>query len=611
MCARLLKHTPEEKQGRFYQASERAFEKIIAFYGRTLQVVLRYQTTTLLVAAATLVLTIFLYFVVPKGFFPIQDTGVIQGISEAAQTVSFPEMSELQKKLADVILQDPAVESLSSFIGIDGTNTTLNSGRMLINLKPLDQRRISASDIIRRLQPKLAGISGITLFMQPVQDITVEGRVSRSQFQYTLEDPNADELYKFAPQMVQKLQQQPELLDVASDQQAAGLRAGLVFDRETASRLGITPSTIDQTLYDSYGQRQISTMFTQLNQYHVVLEVQPGFDRNPFDLRNLYIRSGIAGAANTAGSGLVAGGSATSQRFGPSSTPTGSVSTSSSTFAAGSTGSFGGAIASSQVYTNGKQVPLSAFTHWEAATAPITINHQGQFPVVTISFNLPSNASLGDAVDAVNRVKQELAMPASIQGGFQGTAEVFQSSLSNEPLLILAAVVTVYIVLGVLYESYIHPVTILSTLPSAGVGALLALLICRTDFSVIALIGIVLLIGIVKKNAIMMIDFALEAERKEGKTPLDAIYQACLLRFRPIMMTTMAALLGGLPLALGSGTGSELRRPLGITIVGGLLLSQLLTLYTTPVIYLWFDRLASRLFRRGSEGPGSELVPVK
>jgi multidrug efflux pump len=612
MCARLLKHTPEEKQGRFYQASERAFDRIIAFYGRTLQTVLRYQTLTLLIAAATLVLTIILYLVVPKGFFPIQDTGVIQGISEASQSVSFPEMSDLQKKLADVILQDPAVESLSSFIGVDGTNTTLNSGRILINLKPLDQRKISATEIIRRLQPKLAGISGITLFMQPVQDITVEDRVSRSQFQYTLEDPSADELYSFAPQMLEKLKQQPELLDVASDQQASGLRANLVYDRETASRLGITPSIIDQTLYDSYGQRQVSTMFTQLNQYHVVLEVEPGFTQNPFDLRNLYIRSGIASAANTASSGLVAGGSATTQRFGPSSTPAGSASTSSSTFAAASSASLLGApIASSQLFAKGNQVPLSAFTRWQATTAPITINHQGQFPVVTISFNLPNNASLGDAVDAVNRVKQELQMPPSIQGGFQGTAEVFQSSLANEPLLILAAVVTVYIVLGVLYESYIHPVTILSTLPSAGVGALLALLICRTDFSVIALIGMVLLIGIVKKNAIMMIDFALEAERKEGKTPLDSIYQACLLRFRPIMMTTMAALLGGLPLALGSGTGSELRRPLGITIVGGLLLSQLLTLYTTPVIYLWFDRLASRFSKRGSEGPGSELVPVK
>ena len=612
MCSRLLHHTPAEKQGRFYRASERAFDKVIAFYGRTLQTVLRFQTTTLLIAAATFVLTVFLYFVVPKGFFPIQDTGVIQGISEAAQTVSFPEMSASQQKLADVILKDPAVESLSSFIGIDGTNTTLNSGRILINLKPLDERKISASDVIRRLQPQLAKVSGITLFMQPVQDITDEDRVSRTQFQYTLEDPNADELNAFAPQMLAKLQQLPELRDVTSDQQALGLRARLVFDRDTASRLGITPAAIDQTLYDSYGQRQVSTMFTQLNQYHVVLEVKPTFDRNPTDLRDLYIRSGMAASSNTAAGGLVAGGTSTLQSFGPSNTPAASASTSTSTFAAASAGSLLGApIASSQAFASGSQVPLSAFTHWEATTAPVTVNHQGQFPVVTISFNLAPNASLGEAVKAVNQVKQEIGMPASIQSGFQGTAEVFQTSLANEPLLILAAVVTVYIVLGVLYESYIHPVTILSTLPSAGVGALLALLICRIDFSVIALIGMVLLIGIVKKNAIMMIDFALEAERKEGKTPLDSIYQACLLRFRPIMMTTMAALLGGLPLALGSGTGSELRRPLGITIVGGLLLSQLLTLYTTPVIYLWFDRLAQRFSRRGSEGPGQELVPVK
>jgi len=612
MCARLLHHTPPEKQGRFYRASERAFDKIIAFYGRTLQVVLRFQTTTLLVAAATFVLTVFLYFVVPKGFFPIQDTGVIQGISEAAQTTSFAEMSVLQQKLADVILKDAAVESLSSFIGVDGTNTTLNSGRILINLKPLDERRISASDVILRLQPQLAKISGITLFMQPVQDITVEDRVSRTQFQYTLEDPSADELNSFAPQMLAKLQQSPELRDVTSDQQALGLRARLVFDRETASRLGITPSAIDQTLYDSYGQRQISTMFTQLNQYHVVLEVKPAFGRNPGDLRDLYIRSGAATSNSTAAGGLVAGGTASLQSFGPSSTPSASASTSSAAFAAAPAGSLlGGSIASSQVFAGGSQVPLSTFTHWEATTAPVTVNHQGQFPVVTISFNLAPGASLGEAVEAVNKVKQEIGMPASVQSGFQGSAEVFQTSLANEPLLILAAVITVYIVLGVLYESYIHPITILSTLPSAGVGALLALLVCRTDFSVIALIGIVLLIGIVKKNAIMMIDFALEAERKEGKTPLDSIYQACLLRFRPIMMTTMAALLGGLPLALGSGTGSELRRPLGITIVGGLLLSQLLTLYTTPVIYLWFDRLAQRFSKHRSEGPGTELIPAK
>ncbi len=617
MCSKLLKQNPPEKQGRFYRASERAFEAVIAFYGRTLQTVLRFQTTTLLVAAGTLVLTVVLFILIPKGFFPIQDTGVIQGISEAPETVSFPRMSSLQQQLASVILKDPAVQSLSSFIGIDGTNTTLNSGRIQINLKPLAERNASASDVIRRLQPELARVSGITLYMQPVQDITVEDRVSRTQFQYTLEDPNADELNQFAPRMLAKMKQLPELRDVASDQQALGLRASLVLDRETASRLGITPSMIVQTLYDSYGQRQISTMFTQLNQYHVVLELKPRFAQHPLDLRDLYIRSGTApsSAPSTSAPGVVAGGSATTRSNGPSSTPAPTTSTPSlsgpTTNGSESEPFSGGQVPSSLAFPNGNQVPLSAFTRVQTTTAPITINHQGQFPVVTLSFNLAPNASLGDAVDAVNRVKDEIGMPASIEGAFQGSAEAFRASLANEPMLILAAVVTVYIVLGVLYESYIHPITILSTLPSAGVGALLALFICGIDFGVIALIGIVLLIGIVKKNAIMMIDFALEAERKEGKPPLEAIYQASLLRFRPIMMTTMAALLGGLPLALGSGTGSELRRPLGITIVGGLIVSQLLTLYTTPVIYLWFDRLARRFSRKRREQPGSELVPTK
>jgi multidrug efflux pump len=615
MCSKLLKYTPPERQGRFYRASERAFDRVIAFYGRTLQVVLRYQTTTMLVAAATLVFTGLLFIYIPKGFFPIQDTGVIQGISEAPQTISFPQMSNLQQQLATVILKDPAVESLSSFIGIDGTNTTLNSGRILINLKPLDQRDANATEVIRRLQPKLAEISGITLYMQPIQDLTVEDRVSRTQFQYTLEDPSADELDDFAPKMLAKLQQRPELRDVASDQQALGLRQNLLYDRQTAMRLGITPSMIDQTLYDSYGQRQVSTIYTQLNQYHVVLEVKPNFHQHPINLRDLYIRSGTA----TSNSGVVAGGSATQASFGPSSTPlsvsssAGSLSASNGSIAStNSNGPFsGGPIPSTNAYPNGSQVPLSAFARMAQTTAPITINHQGQFPVVTLSFNLAPGASLGQAVKAVNQVKQELGMPASIEGAFQGTAEAFQASLANEPILILAAVVTVYIVLGVLYESYIHPVTILSTLPSAGVGALLALIVTGNDFSIIALIGIVLLIGIVKKNAIMMIDFALEAERKEGKPPLEAIYQASLLRFRPIMMTTMAALLGGLPLALGSGTGSELRRPLGITIVGGLIFSQLLTLYTTPVIYLWFDRLAVRFSPARRRTPGTELVPEK
>jgi multidrug efflux pump len=559
MCSKLLKHKSEARQGRFYRASERAFNSVIAFYGRTLKWVLGWQLATLLVAATTLGVTIFLFFVIPKGFFPIQDTGVIQGVSEAAQSVSFPEMSRQQQQLSKIILQDPAVDNLSSFIGIDGTNTTLNSGRILINLKPLSARDLSASDVIRRLQPEVAKVPGITLYMQPVQDLSVEDRVSRTQFQYTLEDPNVDELNTFAPRMLAKLQTLPELSDVASDQQILGLQAKLVVDRNTASRLGITTSAIDQTLYDAYGQREVSTIFTQLNQYHVVLEVKTGFEKNPSGLNDLFIQSGA----------LVPGA--------PS-------------------------IHSSSAFPNAGQIPLNSFSRMETTTVPITVNHQGQFPVVTLSFNLAPSASLGDAVTAVNKVKDGIGMPPSVQAAYQGTAQAFQSSLANEPVLIAAALITVYLVLGILYESYIHPLTILSALPSAGVGALIALMIFRNDFSVIALIGIVLLIGIVKKNAIMMIDFALAAERKEGMKPEDAIYQACLLRFRPIMMTTMAALLGAVPLAFGSGSGSELRRPLGITIIGGLLISQLLTLYTTPVIYIWFDRLGARFSRRSEAG---------
>jgi multidrug efflux pump len=616
MASKLLRHTPEASQGRLFRASEHAFNSIIAFYGKTLRFVLRFQTTTLLVAAATLVFTIVLFILIPKGFFPIQDTGIIQGVSEAAETVSFPEMAHEQQELARIILRDPAVESLSSFIGIDGTNTTLNSGRIQINLKPLEDRNISATDVIRRLQPELAAVPGITLFMQPVQDLSVEDRVSRTQFQYTLEDASAEELNTFAPRMLERLQQLPELRDVASDQQVLGLRARVIFDRPTAYRLGITPSEIDQTLYDAYGQRQVSTIFTQLNQYHVVLEVAPEFGQNPLNLRDLYIRTGMGASAGA--TGVVSGGSSAAQVFGPQSGAGASIASASTAASANnptiaSSVAFGGTASSSTAFPNGGQVPLSAFSHVEMSSAPITVNHQGQFPVVTLSFNLAPNASLGDAVDAVNRVKNEIGMPASVQAAFQGTAEAFQASLANEPILILAALVTVYIVLGVLYESYIHPITILSTLPSAGVGALLSLSLFHQDFSIISLIGIILLIGIVKKNGIMMIDFALEAERKEGMQPLDAIYQACLLRFRPIMMTTMAALLGAVPLAFGAGTGSELRRPLGITMIGGLIFSQALTLYTTPVIYLWFDRLARRFARQHEYEiePGAEPLPAE
>ncbi len=544
MAAKLLKHKPKEKQGWLFKASERTFEAIIRLYGATLTVVLRHRIMTLLVAIATLAATVYLYIVVPKGFFPVQDTGVILGISEAEQSISFAAMAERQQTLAGEILKDPAVASLSSFIGIDGTNSTLNSGRIQINLKPLEERLVSSGEVIRRLQTNVGKVAGITLFMQSVQDLTVESRVSRTQYQYSMEDPNAKELAEWTPRMLEAFRSLPELVDVASDQQDAGLQMKLMIDRDTASRLGITPQMIDDTLYDAFGQRQISTMFTQLNQYHVVLEVPPEFRNQPDDLDHIYIRT-----------------------------------------------------------SSGGQTPLSAVAHIEHTTAPLAINHQGQFPVTTISFNLAPGASLGQAVEAIHQVRQQIQLPESIAADFQGTAEVFRSSLAGEPLLILAALITVYIVLGVLYESFIHPITILSTMPSAGVGALLALMITGSDLSVIALIGIILLIGIVKKNAIMMIDFALDAEREQGMQPVDAIYEACLLRFRPIMMTTMAALLGGVPLALGSGIGSELRRPLGITIIGGLIFSQILTLYTTPVIYLAFDQIGRWLGMNKSKTP--------
>ncbi|HEX9426084.1 MAG TPA: multidrug efflux RND transporter permease subunit [Pyrinomonadaceae bacterium] len=552
MCSRLLREKSKAKQGRFYRASESVFQRVIDFYGETLRWVLKFRGVTLLVAAATLIITVWLYFIVPKGFFPVQDTGVIQGISEASQTIAFPAMAEKQQVLAEVILKDPAVESLSSFIGVDGANTTLNSGRILINLKPLAERKINATDLMRRLQPELNKVEGITLYMQPVQDLTVEDRVSRTQYQYSLEDPNADELNTWTARFVEKLKTLPQLQDVATDQQMHGSQTTLVIDRVTASRLGITPQVIDQTLYDAFGQRQVSTLFTQSNQYHVIMETLPDFQKNPAKLQDLYVRSASGGS-----------------------------------------------------------VPLSTFTHFESGSAPLSINHQGQFPVVTISFNLATNASLGEATAAIEQAQKELGMPPSIQAEFQGTAASFKASLTNEPLLILAAIITVYLVLGVLYESYIHPLTILSTLPSAGVWAILALLLFRAELTVVAIIGIILLIGIVKKNAIMMIDFALDAERNHGKSPSDAIYEACLLRFRPIMMTTMAALLGALPLAFGSGTGSELRRPLGIALVGGLMVSQLLTLYTTPVIYLFFDGLAKRVSDFRGRQVESPSVPAE
>ncbi|MEJ5861896.1 MdtB/MuxB family multidrug efflux RND transporter permease subunit [Pseudomonas farsensis] len=536
MCARLLKREPkEEEQSRFYRASGAWIDWLIKHYATGLTWVLKRQPLTLLVAVATLALTVVLYLIVPKGFFPVQDTGVIQGISEAPQATSFAAMSQRQQSLADVILKDPAVQSLSSYIGVDGDNATLNSGRLLINLKPHGERDVSAAEVITRLQPQLDRLVGIRLFMQPVQDLSIEDRVSRTQYQFSLSSPDAEMLAEWSGKLVQALQQRSELQDVASDLQDKGLQVYLVIDRDMASRLGISVSQITNALYDAFGQRQISTIYTQASQYRVVLQSQTAASLGPKALESVHVKA-----------------------------------------------------------ADGGQVRLSALARIEQRQAQLAISHIGQFPSVMMSFNLAHGSSLGEAVQVIEQVQKDIGMPLGVQTRFQGAAEAFQASLSSTLLLVLAAVVTMYIVLGVLYESYVHPVTILSTLPSAAVGALLALLLSGNDLGMIAIIGIILLIGIVKKNAIMMIDFALEAERNQGMSPQDAIYQAALLRFRPILMTTLAALFGAVPLMLATGSGAELRQPLGLVMVGGLLVSQVLTLFTTPVIYLYFDRLARR-----------------
>ncbi|MFI5356428.1 MAG: MdtB/MuxB family multidrug efflux RND transporter permease subunit [Opitutales bacterium] len=547
MCAKLLHHTPEEKQGRFFRASGRFLDGVITRYGTMLRWVLRHQMMTLAVAIGMLLLTVLLYIVIPKGFFPVQDTGAIQGISEASQSVSFAAMAQRQQALGRIILADPDVASLSSYIGVDGTNATLNSGRFLINLKPKHDRAGTAVDVIRRLQARTAGLPGITLYLQPVQDLTIESTVSRTQYQLSVESADPAELQTWVNKLVTALGQSPQLADVTSDLQNEGLQAYVDVDRDAAARLGVSVAAIDNALYNAFGQRLVSTIFTQSNQYRVVLEVPPDLQRNPSDIDNIYVTA-----------------------------------------------------------TTGAQVRLATVARVSERQAPLVVSHIAQFPAATISFNLAPGASLGGAVSAIKQMAAGLGVPASVRLNFEGSAQSFSASLTNTIFLIIAAIVTMYIVLGVLYESYIHPITILSTLPSAGVGALLALQLANTDLGMIAIIGIILLIGIVKKNAILMIDFALDAQRHEGRSAEDAIYQACLLRFRPILMTTMAALLGALPLMLGTGVGSELRHPLGITMVGGLIFSQVLTLFTTPVIYLAFDRMAARL--KHPAGPAAVAV---
>jgi multidrug efflux pump len=591
LCAKILRHHTPEQESRFARRSHEFIDRVIEAYGRWLNWVLDRQGATLIVAVATLILTIILYVVVPKGFFPVQDTGVIQGISEAPQSVSFAAMAQRQQQLGALILKDPAVESLSSFIGVDGTNTTLNSGRYLINLKPHGSRD-DVETVMRRLLNAAAQGPGINLYLQPVQDLTIEDRVSRTQYQFTLEDADINELNTWVPKLLDKLRQQPQLADVASDLQSQGLQAYLNIDRDSAGRLGITPAAIDNVLYDAFGQRLISTIFTEANQYRVVLEVKPEFQQGLNALNGIYI-PGLSNAnsvAQTPQGSVSSPGGAQSATGGAPQGATPSV-TSGSTQAPAASG----------------QVPITTVTRLEERNSPLLIDHLGQFPATTISFNLAPGASLGAAVDAIKQAEKDINLPVSIDTAFQGAALAFQASLGNTILLILAAIATMYIVLGVLYESYIHPITILSTLPSAGVGALLALILTRQDLGIVAIIGIILLIGIVKKNAIMMVDFALDAERIEGKPPREAIYQACLLRFRPILMTTLAALFGALPLMLGTGVGSELRHPLGITIVGGMIVSQMLTLFTTPVIYLYFDRLATRF---GSRAKPAGEVPA-
>jgi multidrug efflux pump len=643
MSARLLRHTPVDEQNAIYRWTEDRFKRIIAAYGRSLRWVLQYETPTLLVAAALLCLTLYQYIEIPKGFFPTQDTGTLQGVTQAPESISFAAMSHKQQQLSEEILKDPAVQSLSSFIGADGTNTTLNSGRIQINLKPVDQRHLTATEVIARLQKRVDQVPGIHLYLQPIQDLTVDDRVSRTQYQYTLEDPDVAELNQWTAKMVSELRKLPQMVDVTTDQQNNGVSVNLDMDRATASRLNITPDQIDSTLYDAFGQRQISTLYTQSNQYHVILETLPEFQKNADKLKAIYLQGAnssssaaqsTSGRTSAASNGIVSTLNPSSSSGLASSTPTSSIantpgnqtSSTSSTTSSSSTagninlasstpatainstqssssnqGGSGGSSNSSNSSPSGSNpVPLSAISRFTTTRSPLTVNHQGQFPVVTISFNVARGHSLSQAVEALEKTKDRLKMPASIQGDLQGTAAAYQSIGSNEALLIFAALVAVYIVLGILYESFIHPITILSTLPSAGVGALLALRICHQDLDVIAIIGIILLIGIVKKNGIMIVDFALDAERTQGMNATDAIFQASLLRFRPIMMTTLCALFAGLPLAFGSGIGSELRRPLGIAMVGGLLVSQVLTLYTTPVIYVFFDRLARRFSWRSA-----------